>query len=150
MKAIKKELGEDLVDEIEELKALLKTKNIPDKTKHDIEKQIDKLERLAPESMEASVTRSHIELLLSLPWGEYTKDHLDLVHAKNILDKDHYGLADVKDRILDFISIKNLKADGPSPILCLFGPPGVGKTSLGQSIAKALGRNFHSDFSWWC
>jgi len=143
LKAIKKELGEDLVDEIEELKTLLKTKNIPDKTKYDIEKQIDKLERLAPESMEASVTRSHIELLLSLPWGQYTKDHLDLSHAQNILNKDHYGLNDVKDRILDFISIKNLKADGPSPILCLYGPPGVGKTSLGQSIAKSLGRNFY-------
>lgn len=143
LKAIKKELGEDLVDEVEEFKALLKTKNIPDKTKYDIEKQIDKLERLSPESMEASVTRSHIELLLSLPWGEYTKDRLDLAHAKDVLDKDHYGLNDVKDRILDFISIKNLKADGPSPILCLFGPPGVGKTSLGQSIAKALGRNFY-------
>ncbi|MBI2344488.1 endopeptidase La [Candidatus Dependentiae bacterium] len=143
LKAIKKELGEDLVDEVEELKALLKAKNIPDKTKYDIEKQIDKLERLSPESMEASVTRSHIELLLSLPWGQYTKDRLDLSHAQDILDKDHYGLADVKDRILDFISIKNLKADGPSPILCLFGPPGVGKTSLGQSIAKALGRNFY-------
>jgi len=143
LKAIKKELGEDLVDEVEEFKALLKTKNIPDKTKYDIEKQIDKLERLSPESMEASVTRSHIELLLSLPWGEYTKDRLELAHAKEILDKDHYGLEDVKDRILDFISIKNLKADGPSPILCLFGPPGVGKTSLGQSIAKSLGRNFY-------
>lgn len=143
LKAIKKELGEDLVDEIEELKTLLKTKSIPDKTKHDIEKQIDKLERLSPESMEASVTRSHIELMLSLPWGEYTKDRLGLAHAKDILDKDHYGLNDVKDRILDFISIKNLKADGPSPILCLFGAPGVGKTSLGQSIAKALGRNFY-------
>lgn len=143
LKAIKKELGEDLADEVEEFKALLKTKNIPDKTKYDIEKQIDKLERLSPESMEASVTRSHIELLLSLPWGEYTKDSLGLAHAKDILDKDHYGLNDVKDRILDFISIKNLKADGPSPILCLFGAPGVGKTSLGQSIAKALGRNFY-------
>ncbi len=143
LKAIKKELGEDLVDEVEELKTLLKTKNIPDKTKHDIEKQIDKLERLSPESMEASVTRSHIELLLSLPWGEYTTDRLNLGQAKEILDKDHYGLHDVKDRILDFISIKNLRADGPSPILCFFGPPGTGKTSLGQSIAKALGRNFY-------
>ncbi len=143
LKAIKKELGEDLVDEIEEFKAVLETKNIPDKTKYDIEKQIDKLERLAPESMEASVTRSHIELLLSLPWGQYTKDHLDLSHAQDVLNKDHYGLNDVKDRILDFISIKNLKADGPSPILCLYGPPGVGKTSLGQSIAKSLGRNFY-------
>lgn len=143
LKAIKKELGEDLVDEIEELKVTLQAKNIPEKTKKEIEKQIDKLERIAPESMEATVTRSHIELLLSLPWGIHTTDSLDLQNAKAILDKDHHGLNDVKDRILDFISIKNLKADGPSPILCLYGPPGVGKTSLGQSIAKSLGRNFY-------
>jgi len=143
LKAIKKELGEDLVDEIEDLKASLAAKNIPEKTKKEIEKQIDKLERISPESMEATVTRSHVELLLSLPWGVYTKDSLNLQHAKTVLDKDHYGLMDVKDRILDFISIKNLKADGPSPILCLYGPPGVGKTSLGQSIAKSLGRNFY-------
>lgn len=143
LKAIKKELGEDLVDEIEDLKAALEAKPIPEKTKKEIEKQIDKLERISPESMEATVTRSHIELLLSLPWGVYTQDSLDLQHAKTVLDKDHHGLMDVKDRILDFISIKNLKADGPSPILCLYGPPGVGKTSLGQSIAKSLGRNFY-------
>ncbi|MBP9765303.1 endopeptidase La [Candidatus Babeliales bacterium] len=143
LKAIKKELGEDIVDEIEDLKALLQTKSIPDKTKKEIEKQIDKLERIAPESMEATVTRNHIELMLSLPWGVYTQDSLNLQKAKDILDKDHYGLHDVKDRILDFISVKNLKADGPSPILCLYGPPGVGKTSLGQSIAKSLGRNFY-------
>lgn len=143
LKAIKKELGEDLDGETEGFKTLLQTKNITDSTKKEIEKQIDKLERLSPESMEASVTRNHIELLLSMPWGIKTKDNLDLKNAKAILDKDHYGLHDVKDRILDFISIKNLKADGPSPILCLYGPPGVGKTSLGQSIAKSLGRNFY-------
>ena len=121
----------------------MKKKNIPEKIKSDILKQIDKLERTAPESMEATVTRNHIELLLALPWGIMTKDNLSLSNAKEILDKDHHGLLDVKDRILDFISVKNLKADGPSPILCLYGAPGVGKTSLGQSIAKALGRNFY-------
>ncbi|OGB86577.1 endopeptidase La [candidate division TM6 bacterium RIFCSPHIGHO2_12_FULL_38_8] len=143
LKAIKKELGEDLVDEIEGLKLQLAEKKMSEKIKKEIEKQIDKLERIAPESMEATVTRNHIELLLALPWGQLTKDNLNLAHAKEVLDKDHYGLEDVKERILDFISIKNLKADGPSPILCLYGPPGVGKTSLGQSIAKALGRNFY-------
>lgn len=143
LKAIKKELGEDLVDEIEDLKKQLTLKNIPEKITAEISKQIDKLERIAPESMEATVTRNHIELLLALPWGVFTKDNLGIANAKDILDKDHHGLHDVKERILDFISVKNLKADGPSPILCLYGPPGVGKTSLGQSIAKALGRNFY-------
>ena len=143
LKAIKKELGEDLVDEIEDFKKQLNAKQISEKIKKDIEKQIDKLERIAPESMEATVTRNHIELLLALPWGKFTKDNLELNHAQTVLDQDHYGLQDVKERILDFISVKNLKADGPSPILCLYGPPGVGKTSLGQSIAKALGRNFY-------
>jgi len=143
LKAIKKELGEDLADEVEDFKKNLSSKTMPEKIKKEIEKQIDKLERIAPESMEATVTRNHIELLLSLPWGVYTKDSLNLQQAKEILDRDHYGLHDVKDRILDFISVKNLKADGPSPILCLYGPPGVGKTSLGQSIAKSLGRNFY-------
>jgi ATP-dependent Lon protease len=143
LKAIKKELGEDLVDEIEDLKKQLAEKTISEKIKSEIEKQIDKLERIAPESMEATVTRNHIELLLALPWGQFTKDNLSLTNAQAVLDKDHYGLEDVKDRILDFISVKNLKSDGPSPILCLYGPPGVGKTSLGQSIAKALGRNFY-------
>lgn len=143
LKAIKKELGEDLVDEVAELRDQLAAKVMPEKTKKEIEKLIDKLERISPESMEATTTRSHLEVLLSLPWNTYTKDNLSLSNAKEVLDRDHYGLQDVKDRILDFISIKNLKADGPSPILCLYGPPGTGKTSLGQSIAKALGRNFY-------
>lgn len=143
LKAIKKELGEDLVDEVAELRDQLEAKVMPEKTKKEIEKLIDKLERISPESMEATTTRSHLEVLLSLPWNIYTKDNLSLSNAKDVLDRDHHGLQDVKDRILDFISIKNLKADGPSPILCLYGPPGTGKTSLGQSIAKALGRNFY-------
>lgn len=143
LKAIKKELGEDLVDELNEMKAQLKSKNIPEKIKEEIDKQIDKLERISPESMEATITRNHIELLLSLPWNIHSKDNLNIAHAKDVLDQDHYGLEDVKDRILDFISIKNLKIGGSSPILCLAGSPGVGKTSLGQSIARALGRSFY-------
>jgi len=143
LKAIKKELGEDLVDEIADLKTSLKAKNIPDAIKKEIDKQIDKLERISPDSMEATITRNHIELLLSMPWGTYTKDNLNIQHAKEVLDKDHYGLDEVKDRILDFISVRNLKSDGASPIICFAGPPGTGKTSLGQSIAKSLGRNFY-------
>ncbi|MBM17548.1 MAG: endopeptidase La [Epsilonproteobacteria bacterium] len=143
LKAIRKELGEDSAEEIEEMKQALVGMDIPEKTKKEIEKNIDKLERIAPDSMEATVTRNHLEWLLSLPWGVQTQDNLNLAHAKEVLDKDHYGLHDIKERILDFISIKNLKANSPSPILCFSGPPGVGKTSLGKSIATALGRNFY-------
>lgn len=143
LKAIKKELGEDSAEEIDAMKATLEKMNVPDKVRAEINKSIDKLERIAPDSMEATVTRNHIEWLLALPWGVYTKDNLDIANAKAVLDKDHYGLQDIKERILDFISIKNLKGDSPSPILCFSGPPGVGKTSLGKSIAKALGRNFY-------
>ena len=92
--------------------------------------------------MEAAVTRNYIEWMLSLPWGKETVDNLEIKHAKEILDEDHYGLHDIKDRILDFISIKNLKEDGYAPILCFAGPPGTGKTSLGKSIAKSLGREY--------
>ncbi|MBI2353308.1 endopeptidase La [Candidatus Dependentiae bacterium] len=143
LKAIKKELGEDIAEDIEEMRSTLEKIDLPEKIRHDIIKNIDKLERTSPDSMEATVTRNHIEWLLALPWGVYTKDNLNLSHAKEILDHDHYGLYDIKERILDFISIKNLKEDSPSPILCFSGPPGVGKTSLGKSIAKALGRNFY-------
>ncbi len=143
LKAIKKELGEDTSDEIETMKASLEKMDLSDKVKKELEKSIDKLERIAPDSMEATVTRNHIEWLLAMPWNVYTKDNLDLGEAQEVLDKDHYGLKDIKDRILDFISVKNLAKDSPSPILCFSGPPGVGKTSLGKSIARALGRNFY-------
>jgi len=142
LKSIKKELGES-DDDIQILKAELQAKALPEKVKAEMDKQLSKLERISPDSMEATVTRNHIEWVLSLPWGVYTKDNLDISHAKKVLDEDHYGLAEIKERILDFISIKNLKADGTSPILCFTGAPGVGKTSLGKSIARALGRNFY-------
>ena len=143
LKAIKKELGEDSAVESDAMRASLAKLEIPEKIKKEILDNIDRLERISPDSMEATVTRNHVEWLLALPWGIYTKDNLDISHAKEILDNDHYGLKDIKDRILDFISIKNLTQDGPSPILCFSGPPGVGKTSLGKSIANALGRNFY-------
>lgn len=142
LKSIKKELGET-DDDTQALRSELESKPLPEKVKAEMEKQLSKLERISPESMEATVTRNHIEWVLSLPWGVYTKDNLDIAHAKKILDEDHFGLADIKDRILDFISVKNLKNNGTSPILCFTGAPGVGKTSLGKSIARALGRNFY-------
>lgn len=142
LKSIKKELGET-DDDMQVLRAELESKDLPEKVKAEMMKQLSKLERISPDSMEATVTRNHIEWVLSLPWGVYTKDNLNIAHAKQVLDEDHYGLAEIKERILDFISIKNLKADGISPILCFTGAPGVGKTSLGKSIARALGRNFY-------
>lgn len=141
LKSIKKELGEHDED-LEALRQEIETKELPEKIKSEMLKQLSKLERISPDSMEASVTRNHIEWVVSLPWGIYTQDNLDIMHAKKVLDEDHHGLADIKERILDFISIKNLKQNGPSPILCFTGAPGVGKTSLGRSIARALGRNF--------
>ena len=142
LKSIKKELGEGDED-MDTLRDEIQSKPLPEKIKAEMTKQLNKLERISPDSMEASVTRNHIEWVLSLPWGIHTKDNLDIAHAKQVLEEDHYGLKDIKERILDFISIKNLKQNGPSPILCFTGAPGVGKTSLGKSIARALGRNFH-------
>lgn len=143
LKAIKKELGDDSFNEIKNMEKQIMEKPLPEKTREFALKQIKRLERTSPESMEASVVRTHVEWLISLPWGDYTKDILDLKHVSDVLDEDHYGLQDIKDRILDFISVKNLKKDGYSPILCFTGPPGVGKTSLGKSIARALNKNFH-------
>ena len=142
LKSIKKELGEGDED-LDTLRSEIESKPLPEKIRIEMAKQLNKLERISPDSMEASVTRTHIEWVLSLPWGISTTDNLDIVHAKQVLDEDHHGLLDIKERILDFISIKNLKQNGPSPILCFTGAPGVGKTSLGKSIARALGRNFH-------
>ncbi len=142
LKSIKKELGEGDED-LDTLREEIETKPLPEKVKAEMTKQLNKLERISPDSMEASVTRNHVEWVLSLPWGIKTTDNLDIAHAQKVLDEDHHGLKDIKDRILDFISVKNLKQNGSSPILCFTGAPGVGKTSLGKSIARALGRKFH-------
>jgi ATP-dependent Lon protease len=142
LKAIKRELGDDDGEDIEEMRAKLETITMPEETKKEVLRQINRLEKTSPESLEATVTRNYLEWIFALPWGVSTKDNLDVTHASNVLNEDHYGLKSVKDRILDFISIKNLKKDGYSPIICFVGPPGVGKTSLGKSIAKSLGRTY--------
>jgi ATP-dependent Lon protease len=143
LKAIKKELGEDDLEEIDDLKVKLETLPISDETKKEVKRQIARLEHTAPDSMEAAVIRNYLDWIFALPWAVETKDNLDISHAKKILDEDHHGLSEIKERILDFISIRKLKADGTNtPILCFSGPPGTGKTSLGQSIAKCLGRNY--------
>lgn len=142
LKAIKQELGEDDLEEIDAMREKLAALNLPDDIKHEIQRQINRLERTAPDSLEATVTRNHLEWIFALPWHSQTEDNLDIYHAKSILDQEHYGLADIKERILDFISVRNLKKNGFGPILCLVGPPGTGKTSLGQSIATSLGRKY--------
>ena len=142
LKAIQKELGDDPENEIDNLKKTINEKNIPEDVKSEAIRQIRRLEKTSPDSMEATVIRNHLEWLLEVPWGVFTKDNCDINKAKEVLDSNHFGLEETKERILDFLSIKFLKDDCPTPILCLFGPPGVGKTSLGFSIAKSLGRNY--------
>jgi len=142
IKAIKQELGEDDLEEVEAMHQKLEALSISEESKKEIKRQINRLEHTAPDSLEATVTRNYLEWIFALPWGIITEDNLDIAHAKKILDEDHYGLESIKDRILDFISIRNLKKDGHSPILCFVGPPGTGKTSLGKSIARSLGRKY--------
>ena len=142
LRAIKKELGEDDSDEVERMRSKVAELPLPEEVRTEVNRQLNRLEKTSPDSMEAAVTRSHLEWVISLPWGTETADNLDIERAKQILDEDHYGLKEIKDRILDFISIRQLKTDGYSPILCFAGPPGTGKTSLGKSIARSLGRHF--------
>jgi len=142
LRAIKKELGEDDTDEVDQLRSKIGKLDLPDEVRIEVNRQLNRLEKSSPDSMESAVTRGYLEWIAGLPWGVETTDNLDILEAKKILDEDHYGLSEIKERILDFISIKHLKNDGYSPILCLAGPPGTGKTSLGKSIARSLGRNF--------
>ena len=142
MKAIKKELGEDDAEDIDEMRQKLDSLELPSESRKEVERQINRLERMAPDSMEATVTRNYLEWIFALPWTVETEDNLDLAHAKEVLDQDHFGLKDVKDRILDYISVCNLRQDGSVPILCFVGAPGTGKTSLGKSIARSLGRSY--------
>lgn len=142
LRIIKKELGEDDAEDIDELRKKLELLLMPESTKVEIMRHLSRLERTSPDSMEAAVTRNYLEWILALPWSVETEDNLDINHAKEVLDEDHYGLKEIKDRILDFISIRNLKKDGYAPILCFVGPPGTGKTSLGKSIARSLNRKY--------
>jgi ATP-dependent Lon protease len=143
MKTIQDELGGSPIDqEIEELKAKGSKKKWNDTVRKTFEKEVDKLQRMNPAAGEYSVQMNYLQTLLDLPWKEYSKDNFDLKRAQRILDKDHFGLDKVKERILEHLAVLKLKGDMKSPILCLYGPPGVGKTSLGRSIAKALRRNY--------
>lgn len=142
LKAIQKELGEEGDVEIDDIKRKVRELPLTEEAAQEATRQIRRLEKTAPDSMEATVIRNHLEWLLGLPWGVVTKDCNDIKKAQEVLEKHHYGLEEVKDRILDFLSVRFLKSDCHTPILCLFGPPGVGKTSLGQSIAESLGRNY--------
>lgn len=143
MKAIQEELGfDDNKQEIKNLKARAEKKKWSEAAASIFNREIEKLNRMHPASSEYTVVYNYLDVLLELPWNEYTKDNFDLIHAREVLNEDHYGLEKVKERILEYLAVLKLKGDLKSPILCLVGPPGVGKTSLGRSIAKSLDRKF--------
>jgi ATP-dependent Lon protease len=144
MQAIQKELGDrdEFKNELTELEERAKQKNLSKEAQAKVKKELKKLRMMAPMSAEAAVVRNYVDWVLGLPWGERTEDKLDVVDAERILDEDHYGLKKVKERILEYLAVQALVKKLKGPILCLVGPPGVGKTSLARSIAKATGRNF--------
>ena len=144
LKAIKKELGEgdSLAAEIQELREHLQETEMPEAVQREAERELARLGRISQASPEHGVIRDYLEWLLEMPWAEETADNLDLQHAEDVLNEDHYGLDKVKRRILEHMAVHKLNPEGSSPILCFAGPPGVGKTSLGQSIARAMGRKF--------
>jgi len=143
MKSIKEELGGDANErEIKEMQKKAETKKWTTAAKEMFQKGIEKLERMHPSTPDYSVVYNHLDLMLDLPWQEYTEDKYDLKKAKKILDQDHYGMDKIKERILEYLAVLKLKGDMKSPILCFVGPPGIGKTSLGRSIANAIGRKY--------
>lgn len=144
MKTIQEELGGGVSyeQEVEEMRARGKKKNWDEKIKKHFEKELSKMQRMNPQVAEYSIQRNYLELFLDLPWNEFSKDKFNLKKAQTILDRDHSGLEDVKKRIVEYLAVLKLRNDMKSPILCLYGPPGVGKTSLGKSIAEALGRKY--------
>ncbi len=144
LKAIQEELGEDanVAEEVENYKEKITKIKLPKKVEEKAMKEIGRLYKLPPGSAESGVIRSYIDWILDLPWHKQTKDQLDIKEAKNILEEDHYGLKDVKERLLEYLSVRQLAKEMKGPILCLVGPPGVGKTSIAKSMARALNRNF--------
>ena len=143
LKSIKDELGGDTNErEVKEMQKKGETKKWPAAAKDVFKKGIEKLERMHPSTPDYSVVYNHLDLMLDLPWGDYTQDLYDLKKAKKVLDHDHYGMDKVKERILEYLAVLKLKGDMKSPILCFIGPPGIGKTSLGKSIANAIGRKY--------
>ncbi len=142
LRTIQEELGMDGGDDYNELREKALKKNWPKEIAKTFDKELAKLEKYNPNSPDYSVQYNYLEFMLDLPWNEMSKDNLDLSHAQKVLDADHFGLETVKDRIIEYLAVLKLKGNMKSPILCLYGPPGVGKTSLGKSIAKALGRKY--------
>jgi ATP-dependent Lon protease len=144
LKAIQQELGEgdERQAELNELRERIEAADLPEHARKQADRELGRLEKLPPAAAEYGVIRTYLEWLVELPWSVTTDDHLDVEHAGEVLDEDHYDLEKVKERILEYLSVRKLKPDSPGPILCFVGPPGVGKTSLGRSIARALGRKF--------
>ncbi len=144
LKAIQRELGEvdDAEAAVSSLRDRIAEANLPEEARKEAERELDRLARMNPMSPESSVIRTYLEWIADLPWSKSTEDHLDLKDAEAVLNEDHFDLEKVKDRILDYLAVRKLRPDMKGPILCFVGPPGVGKTSLGQSIARALGRKF--------
>ena len=144
LKAIQEELGEadEVQAEVNELREQLEAIELPEVVRKQVDRELARLERLQPAMAEYGVVRAYLEWIAALPWDKQTEDNLDLEHARGILDEDHYDIEQVKDRILEFLAVRRLKPDARGSILCFVGPPGVGKTSLGRSMARALGRKF--------
>jgi len=144
LRAIKKELGDvdDQSKEMEEYRVKIVRAKMPREAEEEALKQLSRLEQMHPDAAEASMVRTYLDWLVEVPWSKGTRDKLDLREAKTILDEDHYNLEKVKERILEYLSVRKLNKKMKGPILCFVGPPGVGKTSLGQSIARAMGRKF--------
>jgi len=144
MRAIRTELGEvdERAEEIKQLRKKIKQAKMPKEAQKEAYKELDRLEQMHPDAADAAIVRTYLDWLVEMPWSRSTVDRLDLLKAKRVLDEDHYNLEKVKDRILEFLSVRKLKKKMKGPILCFVGPPGVGKTSLGKSIARALGRKF--------
>jgi ATP-dependent Lon protease len=144
LKAIQEELGEadEVQAEVNELRGQLEALELPEVVRKQVDRELARLERLQPAMAEYGVVRAYLEWIAALPWDKETEDNLDLEHARTVLDEDHYDIEQVKDRILEFLAVRRLKPDARGSILCFVGPPGVGKTSLGRSMARALGREF--------
>ena len=144
LKAIKSELGEidEKAQEVSELREKIKKAKMPQEVEKEANKQLNRLDQMHPESAEATIVRTYLDWLVELPWSLSTPDNLDIKKAKQVLDEDHYDLDKIKERILEYLGVRKLKEKMKGPILCFVGPPGVGKTSLGKSIARALGRKF--------
>ena len=141
IKAIQKELGEKEgnQEDIDKYREKLETLTLDDEVKEKIEKELDRLSKLSPGSPDVGVIRSYLDWIFDLPWNVETEDNLDIKHAREILDEDHYGLKKIKERVLEYLAIRKLSQNMKGPILCFVGPPGVGKTSIAKSIARAMG-----------